>query len=156
MLSLPPTPNQSVWRQFKLTTPNMLPSTWFATGSSACAQWITKSHSSPVHVNETRALLSSSKTLLWADCYHVPLSESWPDKDTARMKFSFRTKGFKKKIFKHFFDNCSSIDHYKKLNSDKGIWLVHRKGIIGFYMGRKVIRLCRVAEQPGKEAWQSG
>lgn len=72
----PPTPNRSASRQssFKLTTPNMLPLTWSATGSSACTWPITKRHSSPVHVNETQAPLWSSKALLSADGYHFPLA----------------------------------------------------------------------------------
>lgn len=40
-----------------------------AAGSSTCTWRITKSHSSPVHVNERQAPLLSSKTLLSADSY---------------------------------------------------------------------------------------
>lgn len=73
MLHPPPTPIPplTVSRQpsFKLTSPSMLPSTKVSTGSSACTKWITKSHSSPIHVNETQALLSASKALLSADSY---------------------------------------------------------------------------------------
>lgn len=87
MLHPPPTPSQSVSRRssFKLATPNMLPSTWSATGSSACTRWITKSHSSPVHVNETQAPLWSSKALLSADSYHLPLAS---ERVTARQGYS--------------------------------------------------------------------
>lgn len=62
----------ALWRQssLKWTSQNTLPSTSVASRSSACTQWITKSHSSPVHVNETQAPLSSSKALLSADSYH--------------------------------------------------------------------------------------
>lgn len=35
-----------------------------------CTRRITKSHSSPIHVNETQAPLSASKALLSADSYH--------------------------------------------------------------------------------------
>lgn len=49
--NLRPLPAKSGQASFKITAPNMLPSTWFGTGSLACTWRITKSHSSPVHVN---------------------------------------------------------------------------------------------------------
>lgn len=111
MLHPPPTPNQSVSRRpsFKLTTPNMLPSTWSATGSSACTRWITKSHSSPVHVNETQAPLWSSKALLSADSYHLPLAS---ERVMARQGYS----GDEELLF-HFVSITQS--HYL---SKLGVW----------------------------------
>lgn len=63
-------------RRFRLTSPNRLPSTRAAPGSSACMRYITKSPSSPVHVNETQAPLQASKALLSTDCYHF-ISGLW-------------------------------------------------------------------------------
>lgn len=86
LLHPPPTPDRSAPRRssFKLTSTNTV-----ASGSAACTRRITKSHSSPVHVNETQAPLSSSKALLSADSYHFT-SGLWAGHGRTRLQRGWR------------------------------------------------------------------
>lgn len=86
LLHPPPTPDRSAPRRssFKLTSTNTV-----ASGSAACTRRITKSHSSPVHVNETLAPLSSSKALLSADSYHFT-SGLWAGHGRTRLQQGWR------------------------------------------------------------------
>lgn len=68
----PPDQPASRPSSFTSAAPNMLPLTWPAAGSSVCSRRITKSHSSPVHVNEKQAPLWQSKASLSADSYRLP------------------------------------------------------------------------------------
>lgn len=63
----------------------MLPLTWGSQPELSMYTWITKSHSFPVHVNETQAPLLSSKAVLSADRYHLPLAS---ERVTARRGYS--------------------------------------------------------------------
>lgn len=89
----------------------MLPSARAAAGSSACARWITKSHSS--HVNETQAPLSASKAVLSADSYRF-ISGLWANHGQAKASVGIE-------IY-HLFPcfTCLSITRSGSLSKSRG------------------------------------